>query len=123
MLTANLKGEMEDVMDILFIIISSIATVVIAIYAWLNYKLISKVHFFSVNIAGFNDDKRRESEASMSVNHVELTDILKAIVISNLLVNKSSPDGLKESVDLLMSEYYGRTQIFSSEAKKTILNR
>jgi hypothetical protein len=107
-------------MDISFIAISSIATIVIAIYAWLNYKLISKIHFFNLNLTEFNDNNRRRHEAKAAANHSELTDILKAVVISNLLANKNSLEQLKTSIDLFHTEYFGHTQIFSSEAKQSI---
>jgi len=110
-------------MDILFLIVTSIATAVIAVYAWLNYKLIGKIHFFNMNLTEFNDNNRRQLEASNTANHRELTDILRAVVISNLTANKASIDELKSSIDIFNSEYFGITQIFSSEAKKSILNK
>lgn len=109
---------MECVMPVLTSVISCIATITIAIYAWLNYKLIKKIQFFNVNMAEFNDNNRREMATSNATSHRELTDILRAVVISNLLANKKTAEELTSSINIFNTEYFGTTQIFASEANK-----
>ncbi len=42
--------KMEQIAIIIASAISCIATIVIAIYAWLNYRLIKKINFFNTNL-------------------------------------------------------------------------
>jgi hypothetical protein len=73
--------------------ITAIATVVIAIYAFMSYRLASKIKA--------KDDEHRQ----------QTTDLYQAIVISNLIGERPMVSG-SEKIKYFKAKYKGKTPIF-----------
>ena len=81
----------ENILVNLAIVISAVATVAIAIFTWLNYQMYKKI------------EERNEEYKN------QISDLYKAIVISNLLSGNSDLDMTYKKFN---KEYTGKTKIF-----------
>ena len=86
-------------------IISALATVVIAIVTWQNYRLIKIIN-------------KKEEEYKLALREKDeeyrshIKDLYQAIVISNLLSGPSSYGSLGQAIDAFKSQYKGKVKIF-----------
>ena len=99
---------MSNFVSIISTAISALATVAIAFLAYYSNKLSKKSYALAQEIKRSND-RIQEREDNFKQ---EVTDLYKAIVISNLFIGRSNGEVVKDTIEHFNKMYDGKTPIF-----------